>query len=82
MKARLESPQGIIVVSQNPTGVFFASSNDSSMASLHTFRAQTRFLTLHRISRSSLLISHSIRLYRFVEERGLVSRITCEQSFV
>ena len=25
-RARLESPQGIIVVSQDPTGVFFASS--------------------------------------------------------
>lgn len=46
-RARLESPQGIIVVSQDPTGVFFASSPPKrsslslplcSKGSLHTFR--------------------------------------------
>lgn len=74
MEARLESPQGILV-SQGPTGVFFASSDDSSdgpciLSGPDPFPRP--------ISPSSLSISHSIRLARFVKQRGLVSGITYE----
>lgn len=78
-RARLESPQGIIVVSQDPTGVFFASSPPKRF-SLPLFSVRrgpcilfgTRFLTLSPLPSSTNLppIFVDIAFHSVARERG------------